>query len=260
MKITRIIASAAMFGFLGTTIAWAGPTAESPIEKPNTNAEAPMPKAEEPKLPIKEEGKVEAKRQPKIQLAILLDTSGSMDGLIDQARSQIWKIINEFATVKQNSKTPIVEVALYEYGKSSLPAKENFLRQIVGLSTDLDKVSEELFALETNGGEEFCGAVITSAINGLTWSDNSNDYKAIFIAGNEEFTQGSVDYSKACKDAIAKGVIVNTIHCGGHQEGINGKWQAGALLADGSYMSIDHNARVAHIASPFDKDIVATGE
>src|SRR5688572_10213943 len=54
--------------------------------------------------------------KPKIQIAILIDTSGSMDGLIDQARTQLWKIVNEFATVKQNGVTPDVEVALYEYG------------------------------------------------------------------------------------------------------------------------------------------------
>jgi len=54
--------------------------------------------------------------QPKIQLAILLDTSSSMDGLIDQARNQIWQVVNEFSTAKQNGLTPILEVALFEYG------------------------------------------------------------------------------------------------------------------------------------------------
>ena len=32
-----------------------------------------------------------------IQMAILLDTSGSMDGLIEQAKAQLWKIVNELA-------------------------------------------------------------------------------------------------------------------------------------------------------------------
>jgi hypothetical protein len=55
-------------------------------------------------------------RRPVIQMAILLDTSGSMDGLLDQARSQLWKIVNEFIEAKKNGTRPDLEVALYEYG------------------------------------------------------------------------------------------------------------------------------------------------
>lgn len=205
--------------------------------------------AEKPKAP-----------PPKIQLAVLLDTSGSMDGLIDQARTQIWKLVNEFAFVKQNGVTPEFELALYEYGKSSIPAEEGYLRQIVGFSTDLDKVSEELFKLTTNGGSEHCGQVIKSAVEGLTWSKAETDYKAIFIAGNEPFTQGSVDYKEACKLAIGKSIIVNTIHCGSYDDGVQGKWLEGAQLADGSYMSIDHNTKVPHIEAPQDKEILEIGE
>src|SRR5688500_6199647 len=56
---------------------------------------------------------------PKVQVAILLDTSGSMDGLIEQAKNQLWKIVNQFAQLKRDRRTPVLEVALYEYGKSS---------------------------------------------------------------------------------------------------------------------------------------------
>ena len=61
-------------------------------------------------------------KKPLVQIAILLDTSGSMEGLIEQAKSQLWKIVNEFAKAKQDGVTPEVQVALYEYGKSSLAA------------------------------------------------------------------------------------------------------------------------------------------
>lgn len=45
------------------------------------------------------------KNNSSIQLAILLDTSSSMDGLIDQAKSQLWKIVNELAVSKKNGKS-----------------------------------------------------------------------------------------------------------------------------------------------------------
>ena len=197
--------------------------------------------------------------RPLIQMAILLDTSGSMTGLIDQARSQLWKIVNEFVAAKRDGKRPDLHVALYEYGKSSIPASEGYLRQIVPLTRDLDKMSEELFALTTNGGEEYCGKVIQAAVKGLSWSKSPEDLKVIFIAGNEPFTQGDVDYRVACKAAISKSIMVNTIHCGPHDVGVSTGWKDGALLADGSFTSVDHNRRVAHIAAPQDKEIARLG-
>jgi len=83
--------------------------------------------------------------------------------------------------------------------------------------------------------------------------------KLIFIAGNEEFTQGTVDFHTSCKNAIAHGIIVNTIFCGNKQEGINTHWKDGADLADGRYMSIDQNVAVAEVAAPQDKEIATLG-
>ncbi len=196
---------------------------------------------------------------PSIELAILLDTSGSMEGLINQARTQIWKIVNELATAKQNGQVPEMKVALYEYGKSSLSAKEGYLRQIVPLTDDLDTLSEELFALKTNGGEEYCGHVIQAAVSGLKWSNKDSDLKLIFIAGNEPFTQGSVDYKTSCAMAIKKGITVNTIFCGPEAEGIRTQWKAGSLLADGAFLSINQGQRVAAIKTPYDVELSKLG-
>ena len=195
-------------------------------------------------------------QKPLIQMAILLDTSGSMDGLLAQAKTQLWKIVNEFIAAKKGGVRPELQVALYEYGKQTIPSAEGYLRMIVPLSTDLDKVSEELFALKTNGGDEYCGRVIRAAAEGLAWSSSNEDLKVIFIAGNEPFTQGNVDYREACQFAIGKGIIVNTIFCGPHQEGINTQWKDGAVLSDGMYMNIDQNQQVVNINAPQDKEIV----
>ncbi|MGC3956924.1 MAG: VWA domain-containing protein [Verrucomicrobiota bacterium] len=204
-------------------------------------------------------GKTDKEKKPLVQIAILLDTSGSMEGLIEQAKSQLWKIVNEFAKSKQDGVTPEVQVALYEYGKSGLAAASGWVRRIQPLTTDLDKISEELFALRTNGGDEYCGWVIKDAVNDLTWSPEGNVYKAIFIAGNEPFTQGPVSYTDSCKAAITKGIIVNTIHCGAEAEGINTKWKGGADLADGKYLVIDQNRAIVSIEAPQDKEIAKLG-
>ena len=198
--------------------------------------------------------------QAKVQIAILLDTSGSMSGLIEQTKTQLWKVVNTFISAKQNGQVPFVEVALYEYGNDRISKDVNFVRQIQPLTRDLDQISQDLFSLTTNGGSEFCGAVISSAINELKWDDNPKVYKAIFVAGNEPFTQGPVDPQEACRAAIGKGVIVNTIHCGSAEQGISGGWKSGALLADGSYLVINQNAAVVHIEAPQDAKLVQLGE
>ncbi len=141
--------------------------------------------------------KKNAGEKPKIQMAILLDTSNSMDGLINQCRAQLWKIVNEFAKARKNGQQPELEVALFEYGNNSIDASAGYVRMVLPLTDDLDKVSDELFSLKTNGGKEYCGQVIELATARLKWSDSDQAFKCIFIAGNEAFTQGKVDAFKA---------------------------------------------------------------
>jgi hypothetical protein len=192
--------------------------------------------------------------KPQIQLAILLDTSGSMDGLIGQARSRLWKIVNELVTARKNGRAPLLQVALYEYGQDDIPAASGYLRRIVPLSNDLDRISEELFKLKTNGGQEYCGQVIQTAVRSLEWS-GGNDLKMIVIAGNEPFSQGGIDFHGACREAIARGIIVNTIFCGNYQEGLQTDWKAGADLADGRYVAIDADNAPPPVVAPQDNEI-----
>ncbi len=195
-------------------------------------------------------------QRPTVDVAILLDTSNSMDGLINQAKSQLWTIVQQFANAKKVGQTPLLRVALFEYGNLGLPASEGYIRQVVPLTDDLDKLSEALFALKTNGGDEYCGQVIDVAVQGLDWSKEPNSYKAIFIAGNEPFTQGPVDYKDACKKAIGRGIVVNTIHCGNNSEGLNGMWSDGAKLAEGEFFNINQDRAVVQIRCPQDEIII----
>src|SRR5690606_7789637 len=192
-----------------------------------------------------------------VRIALLLDTSNSMDGLIDQAKAQLWDIVNEFSRAKcGNDGRPELEIALYEYGNDDLPAREGHIRQVLGFSADLDEISQKLFSLTTNGGQEFCGQVIHNSLNQLEWGKNPDDLKMIFIAGNEPFDQGKLDFRDAGTQALEQDVVVNTIFCGNYQQGINSLWKAGATLTGGQYMAIDHNRHVVHIDTPYHKLII----
>ncbi|MEL6252754.1 MAG: vWA domain-containing protein [Bacteroidota bacterium] len=190
-----------------------------------------------------------------IQVALLLDISGSMDGLIDQAKSKLWQVVNDLSDAHKEGSNANLEIALYVYGGDHLGAEKGYVKQLAPLSTDLDFISEKLFALKTNGGEEYCGQVIQSAQFELDWSERENDLRMIFIAGNEPFNQGNVQYQQVCKLAKQKDILVNTIFCGNYMDGINTFWKHGADLTDGAYMNIDHNVQSVHVATPYDSEI-----
>jgi hypothetical protein len=187
-----------------------------------------------------------------IKVALLLDTSNSMDGLIDQAKAQLWEIVNELSYAKCRNERPKLEIALYEYGNDALSVREGYIRKILGFTSDLDEVSKELFSLTTNGGSEYCGTVIMSSLKQLDWGNDADDLKMIFIAGNEPFTQGKINYKDAAFEAKEKDIVVNTIFCGDFNHGVSSKWQDGARLTYGDYIAINHNRQTVHIASPYD--------
>ena len=78
----------------------------------------------------------------------------------------------------------------------------------------------------------------------------------IFIAGNEPFTQGKLNYKDAISNAKEKEVVINTIFCGNYDQGVSSQWKNGALLTGGDYIAIDHNKQLVHINTPYDDDIV----
>jgi hypothetical protein len=191
-----------------------------------------------------------------IKVALLLDTSNSMDGLIDQAKAQLWDIVNELSYAKYGGKNPNLSIALYEYGNDGLEVSDGYIRQVLDFSNDLDLISEKLFSLTTNGGSEYCGQVIQKSLNELRWGKNKQDLNLIFIAGNEAFTQGRIYYKDATANAKEKNVTVNTIFCGDYRSGVSGKWRDAALQTGGEYFAIDHNKEQIYVVTPYDALII----
>jgi len=231
----------------------------SPINQVKDNNEI-LPKTEKSLVTNIDKPKSNTKSN-KIQVALLLDTSGSMSGLIEQAKSQLWQILNQLAkTEKENDKETVLEVALYQYGSPYATRDKLQIQQLTPFTTDMDLISEKLFVLGTSGGDEYCGAVIGKSLSQLNWADDKDDLKMIFIAGNEPFTQGPIDFKSSCNDAAGKSIVVNTIFCGNWEEGIQTNWKTGADMTNGEYMNIDHNQKTTYIATPFDDAISELNE
>ncbi|MEO1511815.1 MAG: vWA domain-containing protein, partial [Planctomycetota bacterium] len=251
--------------------------------EPPANIEAPVDPVESPP--------VEATDGPIVQLALLLDTSNSMDGLIDQAKARLWSIVNEMSKASHDGRPAQIRVALYEYGNDGVPSAVGHVRQRTPFTTDLDILSEQLFSLRTDGGSEYCGWVVGDAVTELDWlfqGDAPRDVRRstlegqteaaldraidgrhapgshpapvvriIVIAGNEPFTQGTVPHTETIAQARARGITVNTIFCGPRAEGEATGWSRGAELGGGRYANIDPDTRDWAIPTPYDGDLEA---
>ncbi|MBA2746990.1 MAG: VWA domain-containing protein [Flavisolibacter sp.] len=218
--------------------------------------ESPQNFAQEDKKHAASFASLNTTSRQKIQVAILLDVSNSMDGLIDQAKAQLWNMVSVLGKTECSSGTPDIEIALYEYGRSSNDEQKGYVKQVNPFTIDLDEVSKNLFGLHTNGGDEYCGEVIYTSINDLKWDTASTNYKVIFIAGNEDFLQGQLHFRKACAAAATKGVIVNTIYCGSRTDAIREHWDLGAECGQGSFTVINQDAREEEIPTPYDQELL----
>ncbi|MDP6538703.1 MAG: VWA domain-containing protein [Planctomycetota bacterium] len=190
-----------------------------------------------------------------IDLAICLDTSGSMDGLLSAAKQKIWAIVNDLALAEP---LPLLRVALFSFGNDGDDPARGWVRRLVPLTEDLDLVSRELFALTTNGGTELVGRVVHSATTELDWTSGPGVLKLIVVAGNESADQDQqVRFGDACKSAIGRDIIVNAIYCGNPADELAPAWRDVARLADGQFAAIDQDHGTVTIATPFDDQLAA---
>lgn len=195
-----------------------------------------------------------APRSRVIDLAICLDTSGSMDGLIESAKQRIWAIVNDLALA---TPAPELRVALLTYGNDGHDAENGWVKVDCELSGDLDEISRQLFALRTNGGTELVGRVLSVATGKLNWSDDPHALKLAVVAGNESADQDTVvSFRDACASAIGSGILVNSIYCGNPGDAEAPLWKQVSLLADGQFATIDHQSGTLVHETPFDAQLV----
>jgi hypothetical protein len=192
-----------------------------------------------------------------IELAICLDTSNSMDGLIASAKVKLWDIVNDLAKAKP---TPILRVALYSYGNNGYDRNVGWVRKELHFTTDLDKVNEKLFGLTTNGGTEYVGRVTRDAVEQLAWSPDPAVLKLIFVCGNEAATQDpEIKLQPLAEAAVRKGIVINTIYCGDPNHSEAQDWKQFADLSEGRFASINQNRGAVAIATPVDKRLAELG-
>ena len=178
----------------------------------------------------------------KIQIALILDVSGSMDGLIEQAKSQLWTVVNSIMFDESATGYPQIEIALMEYGNKR-DYRSGYMRVLVPFTSNLDWIGDELFSLRTGGNREYGPQAVKLALNNLNWSYSRRDLRLLYIAGNETFHQGYIDYRDVASQARRRDIVVNTIFCGDYYYGRRMGWEDAARLGNGDYLNIEQNYR-----------------
>jgi hypothetical protein len=190
---------------------------------------------------------------PIIELALCLDTSNSMDGLIDAAKTKLWTIVNELATAQP---TPKLRVALLSYGNNGYLEETGWVRVESTFTEDLDMISEKLFGLTTWGGTEYVGRVMHTADTQLDWCANPNAMRMLVVAGNETADQDQQYRSANVAQALStRNIVVNAIYCETPGTPVAETWQSVAALGKGYYAAIDQQKGTLYITTPFDEEL-----
>jgi len=192
-----------------------------------------------------------------IDLVIALDTSDSMQNLIDAARLSLWDIVNDLQLAEPR---PTLRVGLLAYGSPAYDRDTGWVRVETDLTTDLDFVSERLFELTTSGGSEYVGRALQTAVEELSWVPSYDTLKLVFVAGNEPADQDpEVDFRDAGLLAADHGISVTVIFCGSPNQEQAETWKELALEADGRFAAIDHRGGPVVVRTPYDQELAQLG-
>lgn len=185
-----------------------------------------------------------------LEIVFVVDTTGSMGGLIDGAKQKIWSIVND---VMQRKDRPDVKVGLIAYRDNS----DAYVTQITPLTADLDKIYTTLMDFRAEGGGDAPENVRRALAEGISkagWSKNDrNTAQIVFLVGDappQNYAQ-EPDVLETTAKAVRQNMIVNTIQCGNDSE-TKKVWQTIAARGEGKYFAIAQDGGVQSIQTPYD--------
>ena len=196
-----------------------------------------------------------------VELVFVLDTTGSMGGLLEGTKTKIWSVVNDIMQ-KRHKQGIKVKVGLVAYRDRG----DTYVTKVTPLSENLDNVYTELMALRAEGGGDTPEDVRTAMSDALTlieWSPpTSKTSQIMFLVGDappHDDYQNVPSTISTTKSARQKGIIVNAIQCGDMRE-TTAPWRSIAQYGGGEYFAIAQNGGVQTISTPYDVELAALGE
>ncbi len=199
-----------------------------------------------------------ANEQSRIDVVFVLDTTGSMSGLIQAAREKIWSIATTMASAQS---APEIRVGLVAYRDRG----DAYVTRVVDLSSDLDSMYATLMDFQADGGgdgPESVNEALYDAIHKVSWSQQAGTYKVVFLVGDAPphmDYQDDVKYPATLSAAKEKGIVVNAIQSGEVSD-TTPAWQQIAALGAGHYFQVGQTGNAVAITTPFDEKIAALSE
>jgi len=192
--------------------------------------------------------------KPQIEVVFVLDTTGSMSGLIQAAKEKIWSIANSLTTTKP---APDIKMGLVGFRDRG----DDYVTKVTDLTDDLDAVYAELMGFQAQGGgdtPESVNQALRETVKDLSWSRQSKDtYKVIFLVGDSpphmDYEQ-DVLYPDTCKSAVGHGIYINTIQCGNNTD-TTPIWSDIAKKAEGRYFRVEQDGSAILASTPFDAEL-----
>ena len=196
--------------------------------------------------------------RPKVEVVFVLDTTSSMSGLIDAAKEKIWSIASSMASAQPAPDIHMGLVAFRDRGDA-------YVTKVVDLSQDLDSMYATLIDFRAEGGgdgPESVNQALYEAVHSISWSQDPNSYKVIFLVGDAppHMDYGNdIQFPQTLSVAGEKGIVVNTIQCG-QQVQTQQIWQMIANTANGEYFNVAQDGNAIAIATPFDEELASLSE
>ncbi|WP_020407818.1 vWA domain-containing protein [Hahella ganghwensis] len=191
--------------------------------------------------------------KPKVEVVFVLDTTGSMSGLIQAAKENIWSIATTMASAEP---APEIKIGLVAYRDR----QDAYVTQVTDLSTDLDSMYARLMDFQADGGgdtPESVNQALYDAVHKISWSQDENSYKVIFLVGDAPAHmdyQDEVKYPETLKIAGQRGIVINTIQAGSAPM-TRQEWMHIAHLNQGEYFQVAQSGNAVAVATPFDDQI-----
>lgn len=191
----------------------------------------------------------------RIEVAFVLDTTGSMEGLIDGAKRKIWTIANTIVDIQPDAD---IRMALIGYRDRG----DDYVIKSYDMSKDLQALYGNLTRFEADGGgddPESVNEALDAAVSKLTWSDKQGTRKIVFLVGDAPphmDYKGERKYPEIITDARKDNIIVNTVQAGQDAETTN-FWKDIAERGAGRYMAIAQDGGpIEEVTTPYDQQIM----
>jgi Mg-chelatase subunit ChlD len=191
--------------------------------------------------------------RPKVEVAFVLDSTGSMGGLIEGAKEKIWTIAN---SIIARDPKPGVRIGLVSYRDRG----DDYITRMHDLTDDIDTVFSQLRQFSAGGGgdgPESVNQALHEAVTLMSWSKDKDITRIIFLVGDAPphmDYQDDIKYPETCKLAARAGIIINTVQCGNMAE-TTPVWKEIAKLAEGTYIALAQTGGMIAITAPQDGEI-----